>query len=80
MAAKKSKRKGGRWIQAASKRMAKKGTKGSYGHHTEKQMQRDKSKGGAIGKKANFALNMRKIANKRKKKTAKRTRKRASRR
>lgn len=79
MAAKR-KRKGGRWIQAASKRMAKKGTKGSYGHHTEKQMQRDKAKGGAIGKKANFALNMRKLANRRKKKTAKRTKKRSARR
>lgn len=77
MAAKR-KRKGGRWLQAASKRMKAKGTKGSYGHHTEKQMQRDKAKGGAIGKKANFALTMRKLANKRKKKTVKRARKRAS--
>lgn len=54
----------GSWIQAARKKMRKKGTEGSYGHHTEKQMERDKAKGGAIGKKANFALNMAKMRKK----------------
>lgn len=52
----------GKWIQRARARMKAKGTEGSYGHHTEKQMERDIHKGGKRGKKAQFALNMRKIA------------------
>lgn len=58
-----------KWIQSAVKRMKRKATVGSYGHKTVKQMKRDKARGGAIGKKANFALNVRK-ANRGKKKTA----------
>lgn len=38
----------------------KKSREGTYGSHSVKQMERDKAKGGAIGKKANFALNARK--------------------
>ncbi|MGH7749542.1 MAG: hypothetical protein ACREQ5_32965 [Candidatus Dormibacteria bacterium] len=69
MAAKKmAKKKKNHFIQAAKERMVEKGTVGSYGHHTEKQMEKDKAKGGAIGKKANFALNMEKIRNKKKRK------------
>lgn len=66
------KRAGKKWMQAASARMARKGTKGSYGHKTVKQMRRDKAKGGAIGKKANFALNARKFSHKRGRKGARR--------
>ena len=59
-----AKKKKGKWIQDASARMDAKGTKGSYGSHSVKQMEKDKGKGGAIGKKANFALNMHKIGHK----------------
>jgi hypothetical protein len=78
VAARKRKKRGGKWIQAASRRMARKGTKGSYGHHSVAQMKRDKAKGGAIGKKANFALSMKKIASRRKKRTTTRRRKRTA--
>lgn len=61
------KRGGGKFIQKATARMKKKGTLGSYGHHSVAQMEKDKAKGGKIGKKANFALNMARIAKKRKK-------------
>jgi len=53
-----------KWIQAAREKMKKKGTVGSYGHHSEKQMDRDIHKGGKLGKKAQFAKNMRKIGKK----------------
>lgn len=57
-----SKRKrGGKWIQEATDKMDAKGTKGSYGSHSAKQKKRDIAKGGAIGKKAQFAANMAKI-------------------
>ena len=56
-----------KFIQKAVAKMKKKGTLGSYGHHSEKTMEADKKKGGKIGKKANFALNMRRIADKKKK-------------
>ena len=59
-------KKGGRFIQKAVARMKEKGTLGSYGHHSMKQMAKDKAKGGAIGKKANFAMNMAKIRSKKK--------------
>ena len=65
-------KKKGRWLRVASKRMARKGSKGSYGHKTVTQMKRDKAKGGAIARKANFALNARRISRKRKR-TGKRT-------
>jgi hypothetical protein len=55
------KRSKGKWLQSARERMDEKGSKGSYGHKTIKQMKKDKAKGGAIGKKANFALNARKF-------------------
>ena len=55
-----------KWIGSARKRMEEKGTVGSYGHHTEKQEKKDIAKDGKKGKKAQFALNMRKIAAKRK--------------
>lgn len=61
MAAKKrAKGKSYNWIGKATARMKKRGTVGSYGHHTVKQMKRDKKKGRAIARKANFALNVRK--------------------
>lgn len=56
----------GLWIQKARKKMERKGTVGSYGHHSEAQMKKDIAKGGKLGKKAQFALNMERIAAKRK--------------
>lgn len=61
-----------KWIQAANREMERKGTKGSYGHHSEKQMNKDIRKGGKRGKKAQFAKNMRKIAKRRKRRGSKR--------
>ncbi len=55
-----------KWIQAAVKKMKKKGTLGSYGKSTEAKNKKNMSKGGKIGKKARFAENMRKIAAKHK--------------
>lgn len=75
----KRKRKSGRWIQKARSSMKKRGTLGSYGHHSAKQMKRDIKGGGKLAKKAQFALNMRKISNRRKKRTGSR-RKRTARR
>jgi len=48
-----------KWIQKARERMKKKGTEGSYGHHSMKQIDRDIHKGGKIAKKAQFAKNVR---------------------
>jgi hypothetical protein len=56
-----------KWIQAAREEMERKGTVGSYGHHSARQQKRDIAKGGKRGKKALFAANMRKAAAKRKK-------------
>jgi hypothetical protein len=55
-----------KWIQKAVKRMKRKGTLGSYGHHSVKQMDRDIKRGGKIGRKALFARNVRKAARNRK--------------
>ncbi len=62
----------GNWIKDATDKQEKKGTKGSYGHHSEKEMDKDVAKGGKLGKKANFARNMAKL---RGKKSSKRARK-----
>ena len=74
MARKRAKKRGGKWVQASVERMQKRGTLGSYGHHTVKQMERDKKKGGKIAKKATWALNMERAAKKRKKKSRTTTR------
>lgn len=64
MAKKKGK---GKWIQKANKKMEEKGTKGSFGKATAKKIAAGKKKGGKAKKKAVFAENMKKIAEKRKK-------------
>ncbi len=63
---------GTKWIQKAREKMKRKGTEGSYGHHSEKQMDRDIKKGGKLGKKAQFAKNMAKIRAKHKRKGGRR--------
>ena len=55
-----------RWIQKAVSKMKAKGTLGSYGKSTAKKNKKNIAKGGKIGKKAQFAENMRKIAKKKK--------------
>jgi hypothetical protein len=60
-----AKKKGGKWIQAASKRMEEKGTKGAFGKATSKKIAAGKKKGGLAAKRATFAANMKKIAQKR---------------
>ena len=57
-----------KWIQAATTRMKKKGTLGSFGKATAKKIARAKKQGGKMKKKAIFAENMKKIAKKHKKK------------
>ena len=71
----KRKHKGGKWIQAASREMERKGTKGAFGKATPKKIARAKAKGGLAAKRAVFAENMKKIARKHKrgrKRTARR--------
>lgn len=57
--------------------MEAKGTKGSFGHHSMGVIDKDIKKGGKLGKKAQFAKNMKAIAAKRhhKKSVGKRARK-----
>lgn len=77
----KKKQRGKKWLQKARKSMEARGTVGSYGSKSEKQERKDIAKGGKLGKKAQFALNMKHLAAKRKRKGAiKRGRKRASKR
>lgn len=56
-----------KWIQSVVAKMKEKGTLGSYGKSIAKKNKKNIAKGGKIGKKAQFAENMRKIAAKRKK-------------
>lgn len=66
MATKKRSKK--RWIQGARKEMERKGTVGKFGKTTEKKVARAKKKGGVEEKRAVFAQNMKRLAEKRKKK------------
>jgi hypothetical protein len=54
-----------KWMQKANKKMKEKGTKGSFtriahshGRSVHAEAVADKHKGGKLGKKANFALNV----------------------
>ena len=58
-------RKGGKFIQAAEARMKAKGSKGSFGPATQKNIARGLRKGGKQAKKAAFAKAMRTIARRR---------------
>lgn len=55
-----------KWIQKATAKMKKKGTLGSFGKATSKKIAHDKKLGGKMKKKAIFAQNMKRIAEKRK--------------
>lgn len=57
-----------KWMQKASEKMEEKGTKGSYGHHSMKTINKDIHKGGKKGKKAAFAKMAKKVAAKRRRK------------
>ena len=59
-------RRGGKWIQRASEEMDRKGTRGAFGPATEKNIARGLRKGGLQAKRAQFALNMKRIAQRRK--------------
>lgn len=56
---------GGRWIQAATEKMRKKGTLGSFGKATPSKIAAGKRAGGKRAKKAIFAENMVKAARRR---------------
>jgi hypothetical protein len=62
------KKKSGKWIQKADKKMEEKGTKGAFGKATGKKIAKAKAKGGLQEKRAVFAENMSRIAKKNKKK------------
>lgn len=53
-----------KWIQDATEKMKQKGTLGSFGKATPKKIARAKAEGGKEEKKAVFASNMKKIAEK----------------
>ena len=72
------KRKVSRSLSRAHASMKRRGTLGSYGHHSDAQEKRDIAKGGAIAKKAQFALNMSRMQKRRKKRSATRRRPRTS--
>jgi len=55
-----------KWIQAATAKMAAKGTLGSFGKATTSKIAAAKKRGGLAKKKAIFAENMRKISRRRK--------------
>ena len=55
-------RKKGKWLQAARARMEEKGTVGSFGKATAKNIARGKKAGGLEKKRAIFAQNMKRIA------------------
>lgn len=55
----------GMWIQDATERMRRKGTLGKFGAATKKRIAAGKRKGGKQRKRAIFAENMRKIAQRR---------------
>lgn len=54
------------WIQPAVKKMKSKGTLGSFGKATPKKIEAAEAKGGKIAKKAQFAENMKAIAERKK--------------
>ena len=62
------KKRGGKWMQAESKREERAGTKGAFGRATAKKIAAGKKKGGLAKKRAILAQNFKRIAQKRKKK------------
>lgn len=60
----------GKFIQAATERMRRKGTLGSFGKATRSKIARAKKRGGKARKKAIFAENMKRIAQRRKRRGA----------
>jgi hypothetical protein len=70
MARKKGKRK---WVQAARERMEEKGSVGSFGPATEKNIQAGLRAGGKRAQKANFARNMKRAAAKRRRRRGRRS-------
>lgn len=57
----------GKWIQAATAKMKRKGTLGSFGAATSSKIAAAKKRGGKAEKRAIFAQNMKRIAAKRRK-------------
>ena len=54
------------WIQKATAKMKEKGTLGSFGKATPKKIARAEKEGGKMAKKAQFAENMKHIAERKK--------------
>jgi hypothetical protein len=66
------KKKRGKWIQSATEKMRRKGTLGSFGKATPSKIAAAKREGGKRAKKAVFAENMRRIAQRRKRRGGRR--------
>lgn len=60
-----AKKRKGKWIQAATEKMEEKGTLGSFGKATPKKIAHAKAEGGKEARKAVFAQNMKRAAQKR---------------
>jgi hypothetical protein len=67
------KRKVNRSLKRARASMKRRGTIGSYGHHTEAQDRKNIRKGGKLAKKAQFALNMKRLSSRRKRRNSRRS-------
>lgn len=63
----------GRWIQKATSRMKRRGTLGSFGSATAKKIAAGKAKGGLAAKRAVFAENVKRIAQRRARRSPSRT-------
>jgi hypothetical protein len=61
-----------KWLQAAREKMEEKGSVGSYGKSSPAKDKRNIAKGGVMAKKAQFAMNMRKAAARRKRRSHRR--------
>ncbi len=62
----KRKKKSGKWIQSATEKIKAKGTEGAFGKATPKKIAAAKKEGGLEEKRAVFASNMKKIAERKK--------------
>lgn len=60
----------GKWIQGATRKMQRKGTVGAFGKATSKNIARGKREGGIEKKRAVFAQNMKRIAARRRGRSA----------
>jgi len=71
--AKKKRRDKGSWLQSARESMERRGTVGKFGRATQKKIRAGLAKGGIQAKRAQFAENMKRLAQRRKRGQRKRS-------